>query len=247
MEIRIFDFIWGIRFLRIRRAGQLQATWQRRRIQSAGLCESCSVTQSVINPLTRSFSFIWAAHSRAKLKLTRMMLARILSYFQVIHGYLHFLSVFGQQTLPFNTRFSGFRSETVLSAPVQGCRMDDLKRSGQHYQLCYNLKSVACTSPAMEPTKTKQWSIRQVAPCHQFDVVFGTTLWLITKGDLLMEGYIRDLVGSQGRREDRSFANPSECFVSSLAVHFLFVNWAAEGWTTYLRWLEEVVDLEVSS
>ncbi|OQV04544.1 hypothetical protein CLAIMM_09404 isoform 1 [Cladophialophora immunda] len=195
------------------------------------------------DPICR-FIFIWAAHSRAKLKITRLMLARILSYFQVMQGYLHFVSVFGQQSLPYNTRFSGFRSETVISAPAPGCEMPDLKRSGRQYQLCYNLKSVACTSPVTEPTRTKQWSIRQVAPYHRFDVVFGTALWLITKGDLLMEEYIRDLVGPQGRLQDRSFGSPSECFVSSLAVHLLFVSWAAEGWTAYLRWLEEVVDSE---
>lgn len=174
------------------------------------------------------------------------MLVRLLSYFQVMQGYLHFLTIFGQQTQPHNARFSDFRSQTVLSGSVQGREISDLERSGRQYQLCYNLKSVSCTSLANEPTRTRQWSIRQIGLCHQFDVVKGTTLWLITKGAIDIKEHIQNLLGTNGRTQDKSFGTPSECFTSSLAAHLLITHWASEGWRSYLQWLEDVVDAEVS-
>jgi hypothetical protein len=217
--------------------------------------------QSVIDPLHLTwvgpvatkrdpkcrFIYFWAEHSRARLKTTRQMLVRTLTYHQVMPGYLHFLSAFGQQTKPHNARFSGFREQTSLAPSFQGHAIRDLGRSGRHFQLCYNLKSVACTSAAGTPAAQKQWSIRQVAICHQFDVVEGTTLWVLTKGALDLKDRIKDMTGRNGRPEDRAFGSPQECFQSSLAVHLMLAHWASVDWRWRIQWLEDMIDAETQT
>jgi hypothetical protein len=175
------------------------------------------------------------------------MLVRILTYHQVMPSYLHFLSAFGQQTKPHNARFSGFREHTTLAAPSPGLAIVDLGRSGRQFQLCYNLKSVSCTSAPDTVKRQKVWSIRQVALYHQFDIVEGTTVWLLTKGGLDLKDRIKELTGRNGRPEDRSFGNPQECFQSSLAVHLLLTHWSTDEWRWYIQWLEDVIDEEVST
>jgi hypothetical protein len=192
------------------------------------------------------FSFLFAGDSRSPLKINRTMLVRILSFHQVMPGYLDFISVFGQQSHSRDLRFSGFREQTLLSKPISGLSMPDLGRSGRQYQLCYNLKSVTCRSPANTPAKRKEWSIRQAAFHHQFDVEQGTALWIVTKGNLDLKEQVQGLTGKDGRPEDRDFGTPEECFKSSLAVHLLYCHWSTEAWRWYLQWLEDVVDQNVS-
>ena len=184
------------------------------------------------------------------------MLVRLLSYHQVMPSYLDFLSVFGSQSEPRDLRFSAFREQSFLSDPPRAPKIAILGRSGRQYQLSYNLKSVARIPPDKASTKRSQWSIRQAAFHHQFDVVNGTTLWIVTKGKLDQkekeEGKldikerIQDLTGKDGAPEDKSFGTPEECFRSSLAVHLLYGYWSVEEWRWYVQWLEQSVDDEVS-
>ncbi|ERF69788.1 hypothetical protein EPUS_07044 [Endocarpon pusillum Z07020] len=190
------------------------------------------------------FVFLWGGHSRRPLNITRQMLIRIASYHQVMPEYLDFISVFGQQSSSRELRFSGFREQVLLSKPVKGLSMPSLGRSGRQYQLCYNLKSVACLSAADTTLKQKEWSIRQAAFYHQFDVGHGTTLWIVTKGDLEIKERLQEMTGKDGRPEDRAFGTPEECFRSSLAVHLLYCHWSTEAWRWYLQWLEDVTDHE---
>ena len=160
-------------------------------------------------------------------------------------GYLDFISVFGSQTEPRDLRFSGFREQTLLIGPSGGPAVHDLGRSGRYFQLCYNLKCVACISDKYTAKRKKEWSIRQAAFHHQFDVEEGTTLWMITKGDLDLKSRVQDMTGKDGRPEDRAFGTPEECFKSSLAVHLLYSHWSTEDWRWYIQWLEDVVDEQV--
>ena len=155
--------------------------------------------------------------------------------------YLDFISVLGTQSL----RFNGFREQTLLSNSARRRSVPALGRSGRQFQLCYNLKTVNCLSPTGTPTKNKEWSIRQAAFHHQFDVDEGTTLWIVTKGDLEIKKRIQDMTGKDGRPEDISFGTPAECFKSSLAVHLLNSHWSTEDWHWYVQWLVDVVDNEV--
>jgi hypothetical protein len=180
------------------------------------------------------------------LKITRTMLTRILSYHQVMAGYLDFISVFGLQSEPRDLRFSGFREQTLLNNPARGPAVLSLGRSGRQYQLCYNLKAVSCKQGQTTSLEGKEWSIRQAAFHHQFDVVGGTTLWIVTQGRHEIKDRIKNLTGKNGRPEDRACGTVEECFRSTLAVHLLLANWSVEEWRWYIQWLEKVIDRQVS-
>lgn len=169
------------------------------------------------------------------------MFVRITTYHQVMSAYLDFVSVFGHQERPRDLRFSGFREQTLLSAPARGLSIPDLGRSGRLYQLCYNLKA-----PAFREDQQPTWSIRQAAIHHQFDAVYGTTLWIVAKGDDLLKKRIEELTGVQGRDEDRTFATPQDCFKSSLSIHLLLCNWSTEEWRWYIQSFEDIIDQDVS-
>ncbi|KFY80124.1 hypothetical protein V499_01013 [Pseudogymnoascus sp. VKM F-103] len=191
------------------------------------------------------FIFIHAANnSRQQLRITRKMMLRILSYHQVMPGYLDFLFPFGLQSVPRDFRFSAFREQTLLNSPARGPAVPGLGRSGRQIQLSFNLKGVSCTSDAKVSLREKRWSQRQAAVHHQFDVELGTTLWILTKGNLELKDRIQDVTGKDGRLEDRSFGTVAQCLISSLAVHLLLCQWSCEDWRWYILWLEEVIAYE---
>lgn len=159
--------------------------------------------------------------------------------------YLDFMLVFGAQSDPRDIRFSGFREQIMMRAPTRGLSMPSIGRSGQHFQICYNLKGVTFKKESDENIKLNEWSIRQAAIYHQFDVVYGTTLWIVTKGRLDIQQRYKELTGPDGNPEDKSFDTLDACFRSSLAAHLMFCHWAIEDWRWYIRWLENVIDAEV--
>ena len=189
--------------------------------------------------------YIYAENSRARLRITRSMLVQILTYQQVMPAYLDFMFVFGAQSDPRDLRFSGFRQQSMMKDPPRGPSIPGLGRSGRQFQLCYNLKGVTLKTRDAENIKLSEWSIRQAAIHHQFDVVYGTTLWIVTKGRLDVQQRFKDLTGPDGRLEDKSFGDVCECFRSSLAAHLMYCHWSTEDWRWYIRWLEDVIDKEV--
>lgn len=72
------------------------------------------------------------------------------------------------------------------------------------------------------------------------------TLWLMTTAEGEFKKKVEQLTGPRGRREDRSFDNIAECFISGLSVHTLLLDWAADEWRWYIQWLEEMVEDQVS-
>ena len=160
------------------------------------------------------------------------MLTLIMTYHQVMATYLDFMLVFGAQSKQRDLRFSGFREQTMISSPARGLRIPELGRSGRQFQLCYNLKSVAYK------TEQNEWSVRQAAIHHQFDVEEGTALWIVTMGRTDLLDRFKELTGKDARPQDKSFATPEECFRSSLAVHLMYCYWSTENWRWYIQHLE---------
>lgn len=114
--------------------------------------------------------------SLSVLDITRLMFAQILTFHQVMPAYLEFVMAFGQQDEPKDLRFSSFKKQVSLASSARLPEIPGLGRSGQQYQLCYNLKHIAVE-------KGRGFSmIRQAAIHHQFDVVTGKTLWIVTAG-----------------------------------------------------------------
>ncbi|KAL9623132.1 MAG: hypothetical protein Q9160_002646 [Pyrenula sp. 1 TL-2023] len=190
------------------------------------------------------FIYLYAQNSRAPLKVTRNMMTEIFTFHQVSPVYLDFISVFGAQSKARDLRFSGFREQTTLSDIPRGPAISELGRSGRQYQLCYNLKGVLLKSEVggKDNFMQKEWSIRQAAIHHQFDVKEGTTLWIVTKGSLDLMDRIKDLTGKDARPEDKAFSTVAECFRSSLAAHLILCHWSIENWRQHVLWLERVLE-----
>ena len=171
------------------------------------------------------------------------MVTRIFSYHQVMPDYLDLICVFGLSAKPRELRFSCFREQTLLAGSLRHITaVPEMGRSGQQFQLCYNLKAPFCSSGSTSAPKEREWSIRQVAVHHQFDTIEGTTLWIIAKGNLELKDLVQNMTGKTGRPEDRAFDTPQESFTSSLSIHLLHSHWSTDEWRWYIQWLEEVID-----
>ena len=133
----------------------------------------------------------------------------------------------------------------MLQKPTIALPVPGLHRSGRQYQLCYNLKGVSAITKDAVEKKLDTWSIRQTAIHHQFDIEFGTSLWIVTKGRLDIKERYKELTGKDGRPEDKAYGDLEQCFRSSLAPHLLFCHWSTEDWHEYIRWLEDIVNGDV--
>ena len=210
------------------------------------------LTATLLGPLATKkdprcrFVFIWGGSTRSPLKCTKQMLLRLLTYHQVMPAYLDFLTVFGSHSAPKELRFSGFRDQIHLEK-ISSHPIDPLRRSGRQFQLSFNLKSVTCKTPPTTHVESFLWSIRPVAIHHQFDIEEGTTLWIITKGNLELQKRVKDMTSSQGRPVDKTFDTAENCLRSTLGVHLMIAHFSAEEWRPYVQWLEDVVDLHVSA
>ena len=161
-------------------------------------------------------------------------------------NYLDFLFMFGSHSHSREKRFSRFRADPTFGSPISS--IDELGRSGRYYQFCYNLKAVSrqTKSGQLAPTDC-QWSIRQGAVYHKFDVCNGSSVWILTRAGQDIKQRIESMTGKDGRNEDRGFQTPEQCLKSSLAVHLLLSYWSSENWRAYLQWLEDTVANEVIS
>ncbi|OCL10567.1 hypothetical protein AOQ84DRAFT_288983 [Glonium stellatum] len=159
------------------------------------------------------------------------MLLCALTYYQVMPAFLDFLFPFGQQKYQKDFHSTGFRHETRLSEIDRGLALPNLGRSGRSLQLCYSLKSV-------EPSKTGNgdWTIRQTALYHSFDMESGQAVWFIVKASQMMKKRIRE---SSSSPELASFENLSRSFASTFGVHLILCDWARENWRWYINSLED--------
>lgn len=196
--------------------------------------------------LTHTRSLIYSNMNRSQLRISRAMTDLLLSFHQVMPSYLDFMSVFGLQLDQRELRFSGFHEQNTLSAPqAKRPAVPQLGRSGHGFQLCYNVKAVINKGDKDQP----DWSIRQAALHHQFDVGQGTSLWICTEGrkDGGLFDRIRDLTSDPKKPEDWRYETKEESFRSSLATHLTCCHWSIEEWRTYTGWLEETFEEQVSN
>ena len=192
-------------------------------------------------------SYLYAQHSRDKLKLTRESLCQILTHHQVMPAYLDFILVFGSKWNDRDLRFSGFRDQIQLKPSASGRHgIRELGRSGKGFQLCYNLKNVYMKKRSDKSRKDDDWSIRNAAFYHQFDIEYGTTLWIVTKGGVDILDRYQELINPSARSGDIHYDDLASCYRATLATHLLYCHWSTEDWRWYIGWLEDIVDREVS-
>ncbi|KAL9620221.1 MAG: hypothetical protein Q9160_005230 [Pyrenula sp. 1 TL-2023] len=182
-----------------------------------------------------SFIFVGAESSRDVLKISHEMLLWILSFFQVLPPFLEFIFPFGKRLYDIDFQFSGFRQDNRLSATLQRDAIPELGRSGQNYQICYNLKSV-------EPKEGQApwpWSCRQTAVFHVFDTKTGHASWIIIKANNVVKERLKEV--SEGRLKDDQtiFKDVRKMFANSLECHMAIVEWSAANWRWYINHFEE--------
>jgi len=194
------------------------------------------------------FLYFWGHDSQVQLNITKDIVTKLLTYHQVMPVYIDFMSVFGTCTEERDLRFSGFREQSFMGENRRGLAIPGLRRSGRQFQLCYNLKCVTLHTENKEAPDLNVWSIRQAAIHHQFDVEEGTTLWIVTMGNLEIQQRFKELtIRDPSRPDDLStFDTPEKCFLSSLEAHLVYCHWSTEDWRGYIRWLELVIAREVS-
>jgi hypothetical protein len=199
----------------------------------------------VANDKTDVFSFLLAESSRDPLRISRTMFNRICTYHQIMPSFADLLFVFGTSLEARDLTYTSFKRSIMLTKSSRGLAMPSLGRSGKGYQLCYNLKAAVLKDSAPGRSSSEIWTIRQVAIHHQFDVEQGTALWVTAAAT----GYekhqdVRDrilkMTGKNGRTEDRSFGDASQCFRTTLAIHLNLCHWATSEWRAYIQYLEDV-------
>ncbi|KAI1123859.1 hypothetical protein F5Y10DRAFT_43510 [Nemania abortiva] len=182
------------------------------------------------------FIYLSGESSRSALNITRTMFTRILTFHQVMPAYLEFVMAFGRQDEPKDLRFSSFKKQVSLAPSARLSEIQALGRSGQQYQLCYNLKHIDIEENGEFST------IRQAAIHHQFDVVNGKSLWIVTAGRPSLQERFKSLTGKNANPQNKSFGCPIECLQSSLAVHYMFCSWSMENWRWYIKSLENTLE-----
>lgn len=159
------------------------------------------------------------------------------------------MTVFGDKDAINETRdlkFSAYKEQYQLSSTNANMALPELGRSGRHFQLTYNLKSVVCKSKSGTPNLLQEWYVRQGVIHHQFDITTGRAFWLICHGRNELKEEVERLTGAKARPQDRDFSTRLTCFQASLEVHLMSAHWAVQGWRPYIQWLEDIVEEKVS-
>ncbi|KAK9415700.1 hypothetical protein SUNI508_10178 [Seiridium unicorne] len=196
----------------------------------AGIVNARLATKA--DPRCRSV-FLLANPARLPYEISLKSALRILSYHQVSPDFFDFLDVYIARTeSDRELRFGAFKSEVYLALPEPDTMLTDLGRSGNHYQLSFNLKTATF--------KDDVWKIQQAAIHHQFDVRTGVQLWIYGDPHDSLRDRIVDLISNDGNHKQK-FETVSASFESSLKMHLRSAKWATEGWRQYIADSEEAV------
>jgi hypothetical protein len=155
----------------------------------------------------------------------------LFSYHQVIPSFLEFIFPFGKQVYPQDSYFSGLREDSRFAPQGNNTGLAELGRSGNGIRFCYNLRSV-------EPTTDDlwlPWTIRQSAVYHHFDTTTTTALWIVVKGNNLIESRMTEATRSPLRPHSPTRA---DAFSATLNSHLIMCGWSGENWRWYINDLE---------
>ncbi|EXJ67897.1 uncharacterized protein A1O5_09244 [Cladophialophora psammophila CBS 110553] len=180
------------------------------------------------------FVFVGARNSRDVLYISQDMMTWILSVFQVLPIFLEFLFAFGQQLYAVDSQFSGFREDRRLEPGLQRNPIPELDRSGQDFQICYNLKSFERKDELQWP-----WSNRQVVVFHSFDVQNGHATWIVVKANDIIRGRLKEVSATLLSKSPDTYSSIAKKFTNSLACHLVIVEWCGENWRWCMNDIEE--------
>lgn len=148
--------------------------------------------------------------------------------------FLDLVFAFGQQAAAVSDlNYTAFHHENFLEAEDTSYSIPRLGRSGRQLQNCYNLWGVE------KSDANGEWSFRQMAVYHSFDVESCRSLWINIKANDLMLERITDMATTSGRRNYNTSSSPSSRFAATLVTHMLFFEWCTEGWRSFISSLEK--------
>lgn len=153
------------------------------------------------------------------------------THFQVMPEFIDFLLPFGFREYAHDFQFSGFRQRTQLIEGNWNISLSSMPKD-KKFQICWNLK-------AIEPSDSDEWSIRQCAICHSFDLKQVRTSWIIVKGNELMKRRIESATSNQVSHGMSNFDSLDRAFEASLETHLIFCRWSTENWRWYINSLED--------
>jgi len=194
------------------------------------------------------------------MNLSEEILLRIMTYHQVPPCYLNFLTCCGglAMTGACDVGFSGFRSHISLGAEKPTKEIPSLKRSARHYQIALKLESTRFVPATADEANQNKYKTYTAAIYHQFDVVHGTALWIITNPlekvqpedgskprpeNTLWRDLQRELAADEYRVADRDLA-PRFC--ATLDIFSYLADWSIGDMEFYLQFLDETFDGAVS-
>ncbi|PVI06061.1 hypothetical protein DM02DRAFT_681493 [Periconia macrospinosa] len=161
--------------------------------------------------------------------ISRDMLSFLFTYNQVMPSFLDFIFPFGKQIEAQDFYFSGLRDESRLGTRHRGLEIPRLNRSGNEIRFCYNLRSVERS----ESQPGLQWSIRQSAVYHSFDLETGQSLWVNVKGNKMIKNRIAEAAATPSFQSDQKTREAA--FSAAFSIHQLMCNWSCENWRWYLN------------
>lgn len=179
--------------------------------------------------------FIHAPHSRAKLRISRNMLTRSLSYLRVMPEFVDLLLPLGERNIAQDFFSNCFYQHTRLSNDAHGLHVPGRAWSGRDFQVCYSLKSVERSEVQTE----WPWSIRHCATHHAFDVGHVRTTWTVVKGNRVLEERITSATSGRAPPEFSSYKTIEKAFAAALFTHLIMIDWSVENWRWYINFLED--------
>ena len=146
---------------------------------------------------------------------------------------MDFVFPFGRKINDAHNEVCALRNESRLYVRQRGLDIPRLDRSGRDIRISYHLQSVE-RSPGQE---SLEWSIRQTAVYHSYDLISKHALWINVKGNQVLEHRID---GEPMLAAPSSFPDTT-VFSATLATHVVFAEWAGENWRTYIKSLESTI------
>ena len=186
-------------------------------------------------------AFIEAHSARDVLDVSKNMMLWLLSIFQTMPNFLEFVFPFGEQLYDYDFQFSAFRSDIRLGKDSTRGEYIDVLRSGKDFQMCYNLKTIES-----KKADQWQWSARQAAIFHSFDVVTGQANWIIIKAKGNLRERLAEALRAAILAKQDIYEEMSTKFANSLMCHLVVVDWCAENWRWYVKYLEEQLEISTS-
>jgi hypothetical protein len=163
------------------------------------------------------------------------MLDYLLAFHQVSPSFLELVFSFGKETQPDDFHYTSFRQENFLDVTDAGAfAIHQLGRSGREVRHCYNLWSAEKSTFG-----GKQWSMRNTAEYHSFDVESGKALWINVKANDLIKSRVTDATTTCSELSADGMTNINTCFIATLKTHMIHFEWCRENWRPYLSTLEQ--------